>query len=58
MLKWALLFFVVALLAALLGFTSVAGATYEVAKLLAAMFVVLFFLFLLLGKLQNRQAFS
>jgi uncharacterized membrane protein YtjA (UPF0391 family) len=49
MLKLALLFFVVGVVAALLGFTSVAGASVAVAKVLALLFAVLFLVFLFLG---------
>ncbi len=42
MLGWALTFLVVALLAGLLGFTTIAGAAMGVAKILFYIFVVLF----------------
>lgn len=41
MLRWALIFFVVAIIAAILGFTGIAGAATEIAR-------VLFFVFLAL----------
>src|SRR5262249_45448985 len=41
MLRWALVFLVVALLAALFGFTTVAGDAYLVAKILFFVFLVL-----------------
>jgi uncharacterized membrane protein YtjA (UPF0391 family) len=49
MLKLALTFLVIGLVAALLGFTSVAGTSFAIAKVLAAIFAVLFLVFLLLG---------
>jgi uncharacterized membrane protein YtjA (UPF0391 family) len=49
MLKLALTFFVIGLVAALLGFTGVAGASFAVAKVFAAIFGFLFLLFLVLG---------
>jgi uncharacterized membrane protein YtjA (UPF0391 family) len=49
MLKLALTFLVIGLIAALLGFTSVAGASFAIAKVFAAIFAVLFLVFLLLG---------
>jgi uncharacterized membrane protein YtjA (UPF0391 family) len=49
MLKFALLFFVIGVVAALLGFTSIAGASFAIAKLLALIFAVLFLVFLFLG---------
>jgi len=49
MLKLALTFLVIGLVAALLGFTSVAGASFAIAKVFAAIFAILFVVFLLLG---------
>jgi uncharacterized membrane protein YtjA (UPF0391 family) len=42
MLSWALTFLVIALIAALLGFTGVAGTSMGIAKLLFWVFIVLF----------------
>jgi len=42
MLYWALVFFVVALVAAVLGFTDIAGALAGIAKILFFVFLVLF----------------
>lgn len=58
MLRWALIFFVIGIIAALLGFTSVAGATFAVAKFLAGLFLVLFVVFLLLGVMAGRRIVS
>jgi uncharacterized membrane protein YtjA (UPF0391 family) len=49
MLYWAIVFLVVGLIAAALGFTSVAGASFAIAKFLAGLFLVLFLIFLVLG---------
>ena len=49
MLQLALIFLVVGLLAGLLGFTSIAGASFAVAKFLAGLFLVLFVVFLILA---------
>jgi uncharacterized membrane protein YtjA (UPF0391 family) len=49
MLKMALLFFVVGLIAALLGFAGIAGASFAIAKVFAVIFAVLFLIFLVLG---------
>jgi len=54
MLRWALIFFVVALIAAVLGFTGIALAAAGVAKVLFFVFVVLFFLSLL-GYIARRN---
>jgi len=53
MLRWALIFFVVALLAAVLGFTGIAVAAAGVAKVLFFLFVILF-LATLLGHVARR----
>ena len=42
MLRWALIFLVVALVAGLFGFTTIAGAAVGLAKLAFYVFVVLF----------------
>ena len=49
MLKLALIFFVVGLVAALLGFTTVAGTAFAIAKVFAIIFGILFVLFLILA---------
>ena len=49
MLQLALLFLVVGLLAGVLGFTSIAGASFAIAKVLAGLFLLLFVVFLILA---------
>jgi uncharacterized membrane protein YtjA (UPF0391 family) len=49
MLRWALTFLVIGLVAALFGFTGIAGASFAIAKILAFLFLALFLLFLILG---------
>ena len=49
MLHMALVFLVIGLVAALLGFTTIAGASFAVAKFLAALFLILFLVFLIMG---------
>src|SRR5262249_13471833 len=49
MLKLALIFFLIGLAAALLGFTGIAGASFAIAKLFAVLFGILFLIFLILG---------
>jgi uncharacterized membrane protein YtjA (UPF0391 family) len=53
MLRWALGFFVVALIAALLGFTGVALAAAGIAKIIFYLFLILFLL-TLVGHLLRR----
>jgi len=47
MLRWAVIFFIVALLAAVLGFTGIALAAAGIANILFYVFVILFALTLL-----------
>jgi uncharacterized membrane protein YtjA (UPF0391 family) len=54
MLGWALTFLVVALIAGLLGFTTVAGASIAVAKLLFLVFLVLFVVSLIMHLVRGR----
>ena len=49
MLQMAVVFLVIGLVAALLGFTTVAGASIAIAKMLAGLFLLLFLVFLILG---------
>jgi uncharacterized membrane protein YtjA (UPF0391 family) len=49
MLGWALAFFIVALIAAVFGFTGVAVASAGIAKLLFYVFLVIFLVTLVLG---------
>jgi uncharacterized membrane protein YtjA (UPF0391 family) len=54
MLRWALGFFIVALIAAVLGFTGIAVAAAGIAKILFFVFLILF-LFSLVGHLLRRN---
>ena len=49
MLRWAFLFLIVGLIAALLGFTNIAGASIEIAKILFFVFMVIFLVLLVAG---------
>ena len=53
MLHYAVVFFVVALIAALFGFTSIAGAAAGVAKILFFVFLILFVASLVFGGLRR-----
>jgi uncharacterized membrane protein YtjA (UPF0391 family) len=55
MLKLALTFLLIGLVAALLGFTGVAGASFAIAKAFALIFGLLFVVFLLLGLAGARK---
>jgi len=54
MLGWALTFLVVALIAGVLGFTSVAGTAMGIAKILFFVFLVLFVVSLVLHLVRGR----
>lgn len=49
MLKWALIFFIISLVAAMFGFTGIASGAAAVAQILFYVAVALFLLFLVLG---------
>jgi uncharacterized membrane protein YtjA (UPF0391 family) len=54
MLKGALLFLIFGLVAALLGFTTLAGASFAIAKVLAAIFLFMFLMMLVLALFATR----
>jgi len=56
MLYWAFVFLVVAVLAGLLGFTTIAGASIAIAKFLAGLFLLVFLVLLILGMGAARRA--
>ena len=49
MLKWSVTFLVIAIIAAIFGFTSIAGAAIGIAKVLFYVFLVLFLVTLVAG---------
>jgi len=55
MLHMALVFLVIGMLAALLGFTTIAGASIAIAKFLAGLFLLLFLVFLVIGLTAARK---
>jgi uncharacterized membrane protein YtjA (UPF0391 family) len=55
MLKWALIFFVVSIVAGLFGFTGIAVGAAEVSKILFFIFLVLFAIFLVAGLLAYNK---
>jgi uncharacterized membrane protein YtjA (UPF0391 family) len=54
-LYWAFMFLIVGLVAAMLGFTNIAGGAFAIAKFLAGLFLVLFLVFLVLGMTAARK---
>jgi len=55
LLKWALIFLVVSLVAALFGFGGISAASADIAKILFYIFVILFFVLLVIGLLAARR---
>lgn len=58
MLQMALVFLVIGLIAAVLGFTTIAGASFAIAKFLAGLFLVLFVVFLVIAIAAGRKIVS
>lgn len=56
MLKGAAVFLLIGLVAALLGFTPIAGASFAIAKVLAGIFLFLFLMLLVLTLFATRAA--
>jgi len=55
MIKWSVVFLVIALIAGLLGFTSIAGAALGIAKILFFVFLVLFIIALIVGGVFGKK---
>lgn len=49
LLKWAFIFLIISLVAALFGFTGISAATADVARILFFVFVLIFVVLLVLG---------
>jgi len=58
MLRWAVVFLVIALVAALFGFTDIAAASAGIAKILFGIFLVLFLVALLIGLFVGKRLTS
>ena len=50
MLNWAVTFFVVAIIAAVLGFTTIAGSAIDIAKILFFVFLILAVISFIFGR--------
>ena len=50
MLSWAITFLIIALIAAVLGFGGLAGTAVGIAKILFAVFIILFLIALIMGR--------
>jgi uncharacterized membrane protein YtjA (UPF0391 family) len=55
MIKWALIFLVIGLIAGALGFGSIAGMSFGIAKFLFVVAITLFVLFLILGLVAAKK---
>jgi len=55
MLRWALLFLILGLIAGALGFTTIAGASIAIAKFLFFIFLAIFVVLLILGLTAARR---
>jgi uncharacterized membrane protein YtjA (UPF0391 family) len=49
LLKWALIFFLISVVAAIFGFTGISAATADVARILFYIFVIIFLVLLVVG---------
>jgi uncharacterized membrane protein YtjA (UPF0391 family) len=54
LLKWALIFFLISVIAAVFGFTGVSAASADVARILFYIFIVIFLVLLVLGLMAAR----
>jgi uncharacterized membrane protein YtjA (UPF0391 family) len=54
MLRWAVIFLVIGLIAAVLGFGGIAGASFGIAKFLVFVALALFVIFLVLGLMAGK----
>lgn len=50
MLNWAIILFVVAIVAGLLGFTNIAGSAMQIAKILFFIFIIMAVIFFITGR--------
>jgi uncharacterized membrane protein YtjA (UPF0391 family) len=57
MLKWALIFLVVSLIAGALGFTGLASGAARISKILFGIFLAIFVIFLVLALLAGEAIF-
>jgi uncharacterized membrane protein YtjA (UPF0391 family) len=58
LLKWAAIFFVIALIAAAFGFTGIAAGAASIAKILFYLFLGIFVVFLIAGIIVGNKVFS
>lgn len=54
MFRWAIIFFIIALAAGVLGFGGISGMSFEIAKFIAVIAVILFIVSLVMGGVRGR----
>ncbi len=54
MIRWAIIFLVIALIAFVLGFGGIANFSFEIAKFIAVIAIILFVIALVVGGLRGR----
>jgi uncharacterized membrane protein YtjA (UPF0391 family) len=55
LLKWALVFFLISIVAAIFGFTGLSEATADIARILFYIVAVIFVILLVLGLMASRR---
>ena len=55
MLRWAVIFFIVSIIAAVFGFSGISEATADIARILFYIFVVIFVVMLVLGLVAGKR---
>jgi uncharacterized membrane protein YtjA (UPF0391 family) len=54
MLRWAVIFFIIAIIAAVFGFGNIAAGATDIAKILFILFVILFLVSLIFGLVRGK----
>lgn len=54
MLRWAVVFFIVAIIAAVFGFGNISAAATDIAKILFFVFIIIFLISLVLGLTRGK----
>ncbi len=57
MLSWVVTFLIIGLIAAILGFGGIAGASFEIAQVLFFIFLILFLVAVIFGAMGRRRPF-
>ncbi|MCA9282086.1 MAG: DUF1328 domain-containing protein [Phycisphaeraceae bacterium] len=55
MLRWAVIFFIVAIIAAIFGFGNISAAATDIARILFYIFIVIFLISLVLGLAKGKK---